>query len=75
MADQQPSVGRVVHYVGTDRDGQPQCWAALVTEVTAAGVSVATFPPPSMGATPDWAGVQEGAATEPGTWHWPERVP
>lgn len=76
--DQQPIVTSLVHYIGTDPAGQPQCWAALVTSVddaTAQGrVAVSTFPPPAAGAVPDYAGVAHVDAGQRtvGSWHWPE---
>lgn len=83
--EQQPSVGRMVHYVayGTPGGEFPAgvCRAAVITEVG--------IPLGSTGPDPDGRvglcvlnptgqffnrGIPYSADAKPGTWHWPERV-
>lgn len=83
--EQQPSVGRVVHYVayGTPGGEFPAgvCRAAVITEVG--------IPLDNGGPDPDHRvgvcvlnptglffnrGIPYSAENKPGTWHWPERV-
>ena len=74
---QQPSVGRVVHYVSYGTPGgeyTSQCRAAIVTEVdTSDTVGLAVLNPTGMffnrTVVHDEESKQRG-----GTWHWPERV-
>lgn len=73
-----PSVGRMVHYVSTDRHAP--CQAAVVTEVTPGSgtilpetVSLTVLGP---GAIWQRQGIrQDETGRRGGTWHWPERVP
>jgi hypothetical protein len=83
---QQPSVGRIVHYVSFGTPGgeyDSQCRAAVVTEVCdnpdgidpEAGkpcVSLAVLNPEGMFFKQHLA--QDEDADAAGTWHWPERV-
>lgn len=79
---QQPSVGRIVHYVsyGTPGGEHPSvCRAAVVTEVDREMVGgdgwvvgLAVLNPTGMFFNRDV--VQNEAVHEGGTWHWPERV-
>ena len=83
---QQPSVGRVVHYVshGTPPRGDgtqtypSQCRAAIVTEVPvqvpegSTVVSLAVLNP--SGLFFNHGVPQDEQGHEGGTWHWPERV-
>ncbi len=82
----QPSVGRIVHYVayGTPGGEFPSgvCRAAIVTEVAGLGdQSLAPDGTPTIGicvANPTGLffnrAIFHDAAKKPGTWHWPERV-
>ncbi len=85
---QQPSVGRIVHYVSEGSPARPdgtqkftsQCRAAVVTEVTehpdadgTAGLCVLN--PGGLFFHPLAAGGSPHDESEPGTggtWHWPE---
>jgi hypothetical protein len=90
LPDQQPSVGRIVHYVshGTPprADGtqayESKCRAAVVTELCEDGdpdhdgcVSLAVFNPGGQFFNRH-VGRSDGGEGSPvgGTWHWPERV-
>lgn len=77
MQQQQPSAGRIVHYVSRgSADGvfPPACRAAVVTEVytgsPAAGLAVLN---PSGLFFDQMVPYDEDDKT-PGTWHFPERV-
>lgn len=81
--EQQPTVGRIVHYVSrgsSDGVHPPACRAALINEVTdpagdAGGgiVNLTVFIPNGSYNHFDVSHVNaEHAAL--GTWHWPERV-
>jgi len=90
MTDQQPSVGRAVHYLshGTPvRDDGSQafpttCRAATITEVDPADptrIGIAVTNPTGMFFRPLESGGclyrDDGTdADSGGTWHWPERV-
>ncbi|EGX60085.1 hypothetical protein SZN_09191 [Streptomyces zinciresistens K42] len=87
MAEQQPSVGRIVHYTshGTPvrEDGSqafpPQCRAAIVTEVDDAEpykVGLAVLNPGGMFFHSLASGgcMADFFEAQGGTWHWPERV-
>lgn len=77
MADQTPSIGRVVHYVYGD-----QHYAALITDpafvvtdfegVEYAKTALTVFPPNQY---PFTVVADMDPAAAPGTWHWPEFVP
>jgi hypothetical protein len=76
-AQQQPSVGRMVHVVGEDYSGDPACHAAVITYVPDFGpddaVYLTVFRPDGVTYHRD---VRHGQ-NEPrslNTWHWPERV-
>lgn len=88
MPEQQPSVGRIVHYVshGTpvQADGSQrytsQCRAAVITAVLDDPeiVSLAVLNPTGMffhEAVAQWEPEESGDIRHGGgTWHWPERV-
>lgn len=80
MAEQKPSVGRIVHYQSYGTPGgeyQSVCRAAVVTEVhgqDASGevASLAVLNPEGMFFN---RRVPQGdPGHSGGTWHWPERV-
>ena len=80
MPEQQPSVGRVVHYVayGTPGGEFPAgiCRAAVVTEVNPEPnpnglVGLCVLNPTGQFFNRN---LPYDAAKVPGTWHWPERV-
>ena len=69
MGDQQPSVGRVVHY---SEDGET-CLAAIIAAVNEDGtVNLSYFS--RNGGHRQVQGVLEAVDTSAGSWHWPERV-
>jgi hypothetical protein len=89
MADQVPSVGRVVHYKSYGTPGgefEPACRAAIVTEVpdrvpdgydsTNAndGTVVSLCVLNPSGMFFDQYLSYDEAGTSGGTWHWPERT-
>lgn len=67
---QNPSVGRVVHYVQYDGD---RCCAAMVTGVEPDGKLGLHVMPPGGGCH-DQDEVPHSERVMHGTWHWPERV-
>jgi hypothetical protein len=83
---QQPSVGRVVHYVSAgSADGKfpSVCRAAIITEVgdqNASQIGLMVLNPTGIHFRPLaedgvlYAAREEGTAAAPYTWHWPERV-
>lgn len=85
MSEQQPSVGRIVHYVSYGTPVQPngsqaftsECRAAIITEVseeTGFGklVGLCVLNPTGQFFN---RGVEHDRTGETGgTWHWPERV-
>lgn len=77
MAEQVPSVGRVVHYVayGTPGGEYPAGVhrAAIITEVFASCVALCVLNPTGMFFKE--AILFDATAQQPGTWHWPEFVP
>lgn len=87
MADQVPSIGRVVHYVayGTPGGEFPAGAhrAAIITEVDTLDAPIYDTPIRSVGlAVLNPTGLffhrgvlMDPTGTTPGTWHWPEFVP
>jgi hypothetical protein len=83
---QQPSVGRIVHYVSYGTPGgeyKSECRAAIVTEVTehpdADGtVGLCVMNPTGLFLNRNVPHAEDRAAGAEthlgGTWHWPERV-
>lgn len=81
VAEQQPSVGRIVHYVSYGTPGgeyTSQCRAAMVTEVTdcdahteCVGLFVAN---PTGIFLNQHVPHNETSEQRGGTWHWPERT-
>ena len=88
MTEQQPSVGRIVHYVSRgSADGvyQPECRAAIITEVDEddpqrVGLCVLNptgqfFHALDNGGCEHYEPPHQGVhGYRGGTWHWPERV-
>jgi hypothetical protein len=78
MAEQVPSVGRIVHYVSYGTPGgeyASECRAAVVAGVSAAaqfGLSLAVLNPGGLFFNHGVKQDEDGKAG--GTWHWPERV-
>jgi hypothetical protein len=83
MADQQPSVGRIVHYVSYGTPGgeyDSACRAAVITGLdlhpednpTEVFVSLAVLNP--TGLFFNTTVLQDEDDRIGGTWHWPERV-
>jgi len=72
---QQPSVGRVVHYVSRgSADGvfAPACRAAILTAVGPEDdADLCVFNPTGLYFD---QGLKHNESKTPGTWHWPERV-
>lgn len=75
MSDQQPSVGRIVHYVAFGTPGGEYAAgahrAAIITEVVGDEVTLHIFNPTGIHFR---GGVLRDDSHTPGTWHWPERV-
>lgn len=72
--EQQPSVGRIVHYVPDNRPDAPApCLAAIMTDVrTDETVDLVVFDTHS---STHWHNVPNSEPVhQRGTWHWPERV-
>ena len=71
----EPTVGRIVHYVsyGTPGGEYPSvCRAAIITEVgICEQVALAVLNPSGMFFNEC---VSHNEGRSPGTWHWPERV-
>ncbi|WP_203635195.1 hypothetical protein [Streptomyces sp. SID10815] len=84
MSDQQPTVGRIVHYVSYGTPGgeyTSQCRAAIVTAVRdeepvpehgVPYVDLCVLNPTGMFFNQDC--LYDEAAERGGTWHWPERA-
>lgn len=82
MAQQVPSVGRIVHYVAFGSPGGKfpvgACRAAIVTQITDPGsahgamLDLAVFNPAGMYFV---LCPEDQDGKEPGSWHWPEYVP
>jgi hypothetical protein len=71
MANQVPSVGRVVHWVSSER----KHFAAVITDPDWHGggeQSLTILPPQSA---PFWEIAAYSEEPKPATWHWPEFVP
>lgn len=79
--EQQPSVGRIVHFVQEGVESPAAHRAAVVTEVYESGITLAVFKRMGLGAlvmggpcVEQFEGVQYDPEMRPNTWHWPERV-
>ena len=76
MADQKPSVGRIVHYVSYGTPGGEfgrECRAAIVTAVNVDGtIGLAVLNP--TGAYFNQSVMGDATENQGGTWHWPERA-
>jgi hypothetical protein len=80
--DQQPSIGRIVHYrsFGTPNgEFVPECRAAIISEVDLPNLGriglVALNPTGMFFHSLADGGVEYAeSATTGGSWHWPERV-
>lgn len=88
--DQQPSIGRIVHYVSYGTPGQEytqECRAAIITEVALDPrlIGLAAINPTGLffHSLADGGCLQHEYGPTPdkpcelmrgGTWHWPERV-
>jgi hypothetical protein len=74
----QPSVGRIVHYVSYGTPGgeyTPQCRAAIITEIVNDGlVGLAVLNPTGLFFNRSQYDDLEGAAPQGDSWHWPERT-
>lgn len=71
---QQPSIGRIVHYVFTDPDKGFLCRAAIITEVSGdESVGLSVHFPHGVAFYND-VPFNDGRISEDGTWHWPERI-
>lgn len=71
---QQPSIGRIVHYVSRgSADGvyPATCRAAIVTVADSDLVALCVLNPTGLHFT-ERVPFDDGGT--PGTWHWPERV-
>lgn len=71
--EQQPSVGRIVHFVPVAHPGvEAPCQAAIVTGVDDGTVSLTVF---AVHSSTTWPAVEQSEPVhQRGTWHWPERV-
>lgn len=76
MPEQQPSIGRIVHYTSYGTPGGEygkECRAAVVTQINEDGtLGLAVLNPTGMFFNPSI--MADYTATQGGTWHWPERV-
>lgn len=79
--DQQPSVGRIVHYRphgtplqpdGTQVFSSDVCRAAIITAVWEGSVGLCVLNPTGLFFPESCE--YDPAAERAGTWHWPERV-
>lgn len=78
MTEQIPTVGRIVHYIGSVPDANGMvaagpCRAAIVTEVRDVEECSLTVFHPEYGAT-SYGQSRHDESKSIGTWHWPERV-
>jgi hypothetical protein len=78
VAEQKPTVGRIVHYKSFGTPGgeyAPKCRAAIVTDTDPDSevISIAVLNP--TGLFFDTAIAQDEDKKRGGTWHWPERDP
>jgi hypothetical protein len=77
---QQPSIGRIVHYVSYGTPGgeyTSRCRAAVVTDVRNGKIDLCVLNPTGLFFNRDvrHADLVPNTAMHPGgTWHWPERV-
>lgn len=72
MAEQKPTVGRIVHYYSTEadiKDGEPI--AALIVSTFGEGIVALTLFLPNGLA---WEEAPFSEAPRPGHWSWPPRV-
>lgn len=70
---QNPSVGRIVHYVGS----YGECLAALVTQVISVipdGAADLTVFPPGGDPLTGLLSIRHDEDRGTGSWHWPERA-
>lgn len=68
-----PSIGRIVHYFEpSDLRPEPECKAAVITDVGDTFVSLEVFGRADDRLQPLVA--EDQGAHVPFTWHWPERV-
>jgi hypothetical protein len=77
MPEQQPSVGRIVHYVSYGTPGgeySSQCRAAVITETSTKTDSVGLAVLNPEGFFFNRGCVHSEEQHNGGTWHWPERV-
>lgn len=75
MTQQQPTVGRIVHYHSYGTPGGeylPEARAAIITEVTGNTVGVAVLNPTGMFFKQD---LPYAPTPKPGHWTWPPRQP
>lgn len=72
MIGQQPSIGRIVHYVGEDGVHS----VALIVGVYERSVNLHVFYDDSLSDNPHirQTNAEYSEESKPGTWHWPERV-
>lgn len=72
MTEPKPSVGRIVHLVGSDcrstyGNDIPACVAAIVTGIHEDGIYATPFTSPE-------SFVESGQPYSDDQWHWPERA-
>lgn len=69
-----PTVGRIVHYVSENANGETVHRAALITETDATAVEAVGLMVIEPQGFNFKSGVRPDEETKPvGTWHWPER--
>ena len=79
MADQKPTVGRIVHYHSYGTPGgefKPEPRAAIVTHVNDDGtIDLCAVNPTGLFFNRNVSmGGPDGATPQPGCWNWPPRV-